>query len=666
MPNLPDKFCRITGQLGLSTDLSRERVSWVLVSVSTKTVTVLDMRCTVSRKAGIRRLRHLPTIVVLTLGLGLLFRSAQAQEPASPPPRLKVTSNLVVVRVVVSDRSGHSVLGLHEGDFKIFDRGNEQSIVHFEESSFPPDKSAVAVHSPEQTSIPLSSEISGPRASPILPKNFLALYFDNLSTTDTDLAAARNAAERYLSSSLKPNDRVAIFTSEQLLADFTDDPRQLLEALGNLHVSVRARASALDCPHLSDYQALQITEFAEEPHADAWILARDEMVQCSVPSSDSAQATENSTGRTGKSGGKGSSGHLANEGFDRDPDVAQILNLARSVVLQNQILVRSNLQQIDRVVQRLSQMSDQRSMILVSPGFLAQTEQFQLDRIVDRALRSQVVINSLDPKGLAGLMRSANASLGYNPTHGDAARASRVVDSNRENAVTSVLAEVAQGTGGKYMHNNNDLKAGFAALERSPACYILAFAPTDLKPDGAFHPLKVTLAGGRKDFTIQARRGYFAPKGDAPVDTSAESGNDAAEQAQHERIQQQVLSKVDVSQLPVDLTNNLAQQPDQTRVLSVSTHLDTQALQFRREADHNLNTITFVVAVFDPKDKLIEAQQRHISIDSLDAQLPDVLKLGLEATFAFKLRSGTYRLRAVVIDYVQHLVGAKSDSVTIP
>jgi len=304
MPTCPISSAGLP-DIGFSTDLSRERVSRVRMSVSTKPVTVLDMRCTVIRKAGIRRLPHLPTRVVLTLGLGLLFRSALAQEPASPPPRLKVTSNLVVVRVVVSDRSGHSVLGLHAGDFKIFDRGNEQSIAHFEvESSSPPDTSAVPVHSPEQTSIPLSSEISGPRASPVLPKNFLALYFDNLSTTDTDLAAARNAAEHYLSSSLKPNDRVAIFTSEQLLADFTDDPRQLLEALGNLHVSVRARASALDCPHLSDYQAFQITEFAEEPHADAWILARDEMAQCKIPVG-AAQEAGSSTSRTSKSSGNG-------------------------------------------------------------------------------------------------------------------------------------------------------------------------------------------------------------------------------------------------------------------------------------------------------------------------------------------------------------------------
>jgi VWFA-related protein len=635
-----------------------------------KTVIVPDMRCAVTRKAGIRCLRHFPTTAVLALGLELLFPSAQAQEPVSSPPHLKVTSNLVVVRVVVSDKSGHPILGLHEADFKIFDRGKEQSIVHFEVApSSPIDKTAAAVPSPEQTSIPLSSEVSRSGASPTPLLNFLALYFDNLSATDVDLAAARTAARRYLSSSLKPNDRVAIFTSEQLLADFTDDPRQLVEALGNLHMSVRVRTSTLDCPRLSDYQALQITQSAEEPHADAWILARDEMAQCQISTSSSTQAAQSSsTTRAGKSGGKGGAGGLANESFDRDPDVAQILNLARSIVMQTQILVRSDLQQVDRVVQRLSQMPGQRSMILISPGFLTQTEQFQLDRTVDHALRSQVVINALDPKGLAVLLRSADASLSYNPRVGnsDAARASRAVDSNRESAVTSILAEVAQGTGGKYVHNNNDLEAGFTALAGSPAYYVLAFAPTDLKPDGAFHSLKVTLSGDRKDFTIQARRGYFAPKGDAPADTSGESGNESAEHAQHDRIQQQLLSKVDVSQLPLDLTNTLAQQPDQTDVLSVSTHLDTKALQFRRDAGHNLNTITFVVAVFDPNDKLIQAQQRHISIDSLDAQLPDVLRLGLEATFAFKLRSGTYRLRAVVTDSVQHLEGAKSDSVTIP
>jgi len=630
------------------------------------------------RRAGNRLTRYWLSIVLVVIALGFLFvavhalaqaqGTGQAQEQTGAAPALKVTSNLVVVRAVVTDASGRFVGGLHEGDFKIFDRGKEQSIVHFEvESPSAADKNMVAGGSttPDSTaSSATSGDVSGTAASPTSQRNFVALYFDNLSTKNVDLTAARIGAERYLSSSLTPNDRVAIFTSEKMLADFTDDPRELAEAVVKVYVGARVRAGELDCPHLSDYQALRITELSEEPHADVWVLARDEMAQCKIPVG-ATQAAKANTSPGGNSGGGGTKEN-ANAAFDRDLDVAQILNLARTIVQQNDILVRDNLQQMDRVVQRLSQMPGRRNMILVSPGFLSQTEQLQLDRVIDRALKSQVVINSLDPRGLAILVRSGDVTTGYSPSNGDAMRASRAVDSNRENAVNSVLAEVAEGTGGKYAHNNNDLQAGFASLERSGA-YILAFAPAELKADGSYHALKVSLAGGGKGLSVQARRGYFAPKGDVPVGTSpAGASDDPAERAQHDQIQQQILSKVDVTQVPVDLTSSVAQQPDQTQVLTVSTHVDTKALQFRREAERNLNTITFVVAVFDGKDKLVGAQQRHVTVNAVDAQLAELSARGLDMAFAFKLGAGTYRVRAVVTDSVQRLVGAKSESVTVP
>jgi VWFA-related protein len=650
------------------------------------------MRSMLRRRAGNRSTRCWLAIVVVVFALGIVFASgrvpaqttaqgpaqgtgqsaAQAQEPAGAAPQLKVTSNLVVVRAVVTDASGRFVGGLHEGDFKIFDRGKEQSIVQFDvETPTPVDKSIVAGRSAEPDSVAASpaasGEVTGAPTSPTPAKNFVALYFDTLSTTPKDLAVVRGAAQRYLLSSLKPNDRAAVFTSDKLLADFTDDQKQLGEAVGKVYGSVRARTAELDCPHLSDYQALQLTEFSEEPHADAWILALDEMAQCKV-SAIATQAAQSNATSGSKSGAGGGTKENANAAFDRDINVAQLLNLARSIVQQNQIMVRENLQQIDGVVQRMAQLPGRRNVVLVSPGFLTQTEQLQLDRVIDHALRSQVVINSLDPKGLAILLRSGDSSLGYSPSNGDAMRASRAVDSNREFVVTSVLAEVAEGTGGKYVHNNNDLQAGFAALERSGA-YILAFAPAELKADGGYHALKVSLAGEGKGLSIQARRGYFAPKGDAPVGTSAAaaaSGDDPAERAQHDQIQQQILSKVDAAQLPVGLRNSVAEQPDHTQVVTVSAHLDTKALQFQQEGDHNVNGITFVVAVFDGKDKLVEAQQRHMNINALDAQLPNLFTRGLDVAFTFKLAAGAYRLRAVVMDSVQHLVGAKSESVTVP
>ncbi len=58
----------------------------------------------------------------------------------------EVTSNLVVVRVVVRDGDGKPVEGLRKEDFKLFDRGKEQAITQFDVVStiVPPTNSPAA------------------------------------------------------------------------------------------------------------------------------------------------------------------------------------------------------------------------------------------------------------------------------------------------------------------------------------------------------------------------------------------------------------------------------------------------------------------------------------------------------------------------------------------
>jgi hypothetical protein len=206
---------------------------------------------------------------------------AQAQTNDKTPTgnlassQLKVTSNLVVVRVVVRDEQGRPVEGLRKEDFKLFDRGEEQTITQFAvESSVAPPSSSVAVRAPGQ-----SAPTSPPAA---MPGRFIALYFDDLNTFGADMIQARDAADHYLSANLQPKDRVAIFTSEQVLSDFTSDPHQIHEALFKLHVSSRALARNADCLDLSDYQALEITENPSNQNIDAWITAKDEAAHCSA------------------------------------------------------------------------------------------------------------------------------------------------------------------------------------------------------------------------------------------------------------------------------------------------------------------------------------------------------------------------------------------------
>ena len=240
------------------------------------------------------------------------------------------------------------------------------------------------------------------------------------------------------------------------------------------------------------------------------------------------------------------------------------------------------------------------------------------------------------------------------------------MDQNREVVAEDVLAQVAEGTGGEFFHNNNDLKAGFGRLAGSPGSYILAFAPKDLKPDGKFHQLKVTLAEKEPAYSIQARRGYFAPRNEAEAKAGAKEveASSAADQVQ-EQMREALLSKTEIAQFPVVLDAKVSEGQGETHELSLLSHVDPQSLHFQKEGDHNLDTLTFIFGVFDQKENLVIAQQRHATVDVADGQLPEFLKAGMNVDMAFQLKPGSYRIREVVTDSEQRLT-ALSRNVDIP
>ena len=307
-------------------------------------------------------------------------------------------------------------------------------------------------------------------------------------------------------------------------------------------------------------------------------------------------------------------------------------------------------------------------MFLSPPGFPSQSEQYQLDRLVDRALRAQVVISALDPKGLALLMPEVDVTRSYSPAaNSGIINAMKNVASMRELVATDVLAEVAQGTGGEFFHNNNDLNAGFGALAGSPVYYILAFAPSDAKPDGKFHTLKVELAEKGKGLSVQARRGYFVAKEGTEPDVQAQQSGQSDPEAQvKERLRETVLSKADMQELPVEVRTEVSKGSATTSELSVLAHLDAKSLHFRKDGTHNQNTVTFVSAIFDGGGQYLTGQQRQARVDLPDESLPNLLAKGMDIKITFQLQPGTYTMREVVTDSEDHHMTALSRSVQIP
>src|ERR1700710_2626122 len=90
-----------------------------------------------------------PLAFLAFVALAALFfdydASAQQAEPAPHTATLTVTTRLVVLDVVVTDKAGNPVEGLTREDFTIFEDGKQQRISSFEPPSahvLPPEMAA--------------------------------------------------------------------------------------------------------------------------------------------------------------------------------------------------------------------------------------------------------------------------------------------------------------------------------------------------------------------------------------------------------------------------------------------------------------------------------------------------------------------------------------------
>jgi VWFA-related protein len=161
---------------------------------------------------------------------------------------------------------------------------------------------------------------------------------------------------------------------------------------------------------------------------------------------------------------------------------------------------------IDEIVRRMSTLPGQRALILISPGFEIRDPEVSAvqSQMINLAARSNVTINTLSARGLYTTFMSAsndNAAI-QDLTSGYAIQDIRVAESS--------LSDLADGTGGTFFHDSNDLGAGFKSLADAPeTVYLLELSLDNVKPDVTFHRLKVKV--NRDGLQAQARRGYFMP-----------------------------------------------------------------------------------------------------------------------------------------------------------
>ena len=400
-------------------------------------------------------------------------KPAEPQSIGKPTDKInttiKVSVKLVPVTVVLRDAKGNAVGNLRKEDFELFDNGKPQPI-----ASFSIEKSAAQAGDPAEKSV-RGTAASLVSTAPSVPDRYVVYVFDDIHIAFEDLARAREAASRHLSE-LSTEDRAAVYTtSGQVILDFTSDRDKLQQALNALrpHPIVRG----VRCPPLSNYEADQIVN---QDDREALGLATADTINCAF----AGMKDENT--------------------LSRAEQIARAT--AMEVVSANSAENQSFLSALHDIFRRTSAAKGNRSVVLVSPGFLMTTPETReaITEMIDDALRSEIVVNTLDVRGLPTPMAAPNAGHPANSV------VQFKYDREEEQERSEIIADLAYSTGGTFFHNNNDLNEGFRRTAGRPEyIYVLGFSPQKL--DGKLHKLKVKLKTAAK-LDIQSREGYYALK----------------------------------------------------------------------------------------------------------------------------------------------------------
>ena len=533
-----------------------------------------------------------------------------------PPVTLRTEVDLVEVPVVVRDGQHRAVAGLTKDDFEIYDAGKKQTITAFSVQRFtsPMDAGGGAKAALHPAA---AADAAGPKGE--TRSRFVALCFDDLNIDAAALKPAKAAAERFVKTGLAPGDRVAVVTTAQPReAEFTGDVPGLVERIANVTSNRRFSEDASpQCPRIRPYEAYLIVN-----HLDNQVLE--------------AKVAE----------------YQACGGRVPRPQET-VTSMAQGVWQYALMNSRNTLRVIDGLVAGMAKLPGERMILLTSAGFLTGGLEADEDLLMAKALHAEVVIDTLDARGLYTVSPGDDAS--DSPPPGRVPRRAQIVEAQspgrQEEAKDDGMAALAAGTGGTFYHNSNDLVRGFRELGMAPeTMYVLGFAPSGGAANGRFHSLKVRLAAGKR-YSLQARLGY-----------TASSPNAAARLSPPSRLDSEVTASDTIADLPAEF--KWEQRPGPPGITMVA-HLDIARLHFETRQSRRHQKLTLVGVLLDARGGVVTGKRSELDLNFTEATFAQLAKTGVLVSLTIPAPPGSYSVRALVEDALEGKLTAAGGAVQI-
>ena len=392
------------------------------------------------------------TVLLLVL---LLVAAPAAQQ--TPRPVFRSDVNLVVVDVVVRDRTGAVVRGLTAADFEVREDDKPQQVTSFdvEEVATAPQPATPSPQllTPGTPAPSTTSATATPvRREELAGRRLIVLLFDLSSMQPEELERATRAAADYVDHQMSDADLVAITTIDttlKVVADFTGDREQVKTTLGQ-------------------FTAVDAIAF-ESPAAE-------------TTATDEAAAA----------GGDAVSADTAEyDLFNNDARLRGLRTLA----------------------DMLGSIEQKKSVLYFSGGMTRSgtDNQVELRAATSSAVRANMSIYPVDTRGLQAIVPGGDAS--RPSARGVSAFSGRGVTQQFDRLFASqeTLQTLASDTGGRAFMDTNDFGEAFAQVQRDTSLYyLLGYNSTNASKDGRFR--RITVRAKKPGLRVEHRAGYYAER----------------------------------------------------------------------------------------------------------------------------------------------------------
>lgn len=589
--------------------------------------------------------------------------------------RFEVETTEVGVRAIIADQTGKIVEGLKEEDFELLENDEPQEIGHFDVSKVENVRSPVAAEQVAPRT--KASKLARARAKLTEPPvRTILLYVDALHLSFSSLNWVKQALHRFIDEQLTDQDLVAFTSSETLgvAQQFTRDRRILRYAVEQIRYSPADRESYFTPNLASDFLNNHVR--AISLGTDIMRQEEDMVCPCSL---------------------------LQTLAYHKAAQVLTDASYARDYTLSI----------IEHFSDQMADLPGQRMLVIFSDGFtsysrLGNLQYNEFHRVISRAVRSGVVIYSIDAKGLQGppetdaSKRSPARGVSYEimvkclkacpeQDPDDECKKACVEqnplsltcleDIDRFNdpscdfpdpgALTDYLESfqteklnglysLATETGGKMYDKANDLNESLEqALDDNRFFYVLSYTLTAGKDDDRLRCIDVRIRD-HPEYMVRSSPRCFRPS------DLRENLEDDAPKTPQERLIKAMGSPLPVTDIGVSARADFLEAEDDDKQVSLTVYLEGDKFPYREQEHGGVVELEIMSIIYDSSGDQVDGISASVEGRLTSEGMEQAQNYGFRYLRRLTLKPGVYQARIGVREAGTDRIGTATTWMEVP